>query len=180
MRRRSVAAAIAAGVGLVAGGGTALWRSRSSSQATETAAETTEPQDIWALQFEQLSGATLSMRALRGKPLLLNFWATWCVPCVTEMPMLDAFSRAQAAAGWQLLALAVDPREAVERFLVERQLELRVALAGSTGIDLSRSLGNRVGALPFTAVFDSRGTQVGQRLGALDEKQLAEWARTVS
>jgi thiol-disulfide isomerase/thioredoxin len=119
------------------------------------------------------------MAALRGKPLLLNFWATWCGPCVVEMPLLDRFARERGPAGWQVLALAIDQPDPVRRFVAERNLRLPVALAGPVGLELSRQLGNRNGGLPFTATFDSNGTKAVQHLGAVDARRLSEWAGSV-
>jgi len=110
-----------------------------------------------------------------GRPLVLNFWATWCGPCVTEMPLLDRFSKDRAASGWRVLALAIDKREQVQQFVTERSLGLLVALAGAEGIDLSRGLGNTLGALPFSVLFDSTGAPVARQLGALTPELLSQW-----
>jgi thiol-disulfide isomerase/thioredoxin len=161
----------AAALAVAAGAGTAIWR-------TQNAATLPPPPvvpDLWALTFERLDATPVAMASWRGRPLLLNFWATWCVPCVTEMPLLDRFAREHAASGWQVLALAIDQTEAVRRFLVERNISLAVALAGIDGLELSRALGNQQGALPFSAVFDSSGALVQHKLGAVSADLLSEW-----
>jgi len=103
MKRR---AWLAGGVALGAAGagvGFALWRGgRSDGDAAAAAAA------LWAMRFEQPGGGELSMASLRGQPLLLNFWATWCAPCVKEMPLLDQFHREHQAAGWRVVGLAID------------------------------------------------------------------------
>ena len=64
---------------------------------------------LWQQAFETPAGAPLDMAALRSRPLLVNFWATWCPPCVEELPMLDRFHRQQSAgSGWQVLGVAID------------------------------------------------------------------------
>jgi len=172
MNRRLV---VLAGAGLAAaaiGAGTA-WR-----QARRDAEDAGVPEvsiDLWGLEFQSLEGAPVKMSGWRGRPLLLNFWATWCGPCVVEMPLLDRFAREQPPTGWRVLALAVDQPDPVRRFIAERTLMLPVAIAGATGLDLSRHLGNSGGGLPFTAVFDSTGAAVERRLGLVSAALLAGW-----
>ena len=170
MNRRAAAIAAAATLAAIAGGGTAWWR---TSSAVDD--ETASPQDVWSLSFPTPGGIPLAMRELRGRPLLLNFWATWCAPCVSEMPLLDEFARERAASGWQVLALAIDGVDPVRRFLAERSLHLQVALAGAEGIELSRSLGNKLGGLPFSVAFDRGGQAFARNLGAVTPDLLAAW-----
>ena len=170
MKRRTWLIGAAATAGVVGGAGVAAWRQRSPGMSEATMAA-----DVWSLSFERLDGTQLAMRSLRGKPLLLNFWATWCAPCVTELPLLDAFSR-QHAGRWQVLGLAVDRPDPVRRFAAERALHLPIALAGMEGLDLSRGLGNKVGALPFSVAFDSGGRIAERKLGVLDAELLREWS----
>ena len=102
-------------------------------------------------------GGELALGSLRGRPLVLNFWATWCPPCVEEMPMLDRFQREQQRGGWQVVGLAVDSAAPVREFLARHPVGFPIGLAGMQGVELSRALGNTRGALPFSVVFDARG-----------------------
>lgn len=133
----------------------------------------------WHMSFDTPHGGTLAAQSLRGRPLLLNFWATWCPPCVDELPMLNTFYETQQARGWQILGLAVDQPSAVRTFLQKMPLKFPVGLAGLGGTDLSRSLGNLVGGLPFTVVFDAAGRIVQRRMGKLTAEDLRVWAAAV-
>ncbi len=170
MKRRGAGISLLAGVVAAAGGGTAWWRAHRTAAVDDPAAP-----DVWTQSFPRLDGSVLRMADLRGKPLVLNFWATWCGPCVKEMPLLAEFAKERQSAGWQVLALAIDGQDAVRRFVTERSLSVPVALAGAEGIDLSRALGNTLGALPFSVVFDSAGVAMARNLGAVSPEMLAKW-----
>ena len=161
-----VAAAAAAG-----GLGWAWWREQ---QAVDLAAQTG---GVWDLRFAQPGGGELVMQSLRGRPLVLNFWATWCPPCVKEMPDLDRFQRQFAAQGWQVVGLAIDSPTPVREFLARTPVSYRIGLAGLDGTGLSRRLGNEGGALPFTVVFNAAGRVVQRKLGEANLEQMQAWAK---
>ena len=109
--------------------------------------------------------------------MLLNFWATWCAPCVKEMPLLDQFHQVQRARGLSVVGLAVDSPTPVREFLSRRPMSFPIGLAGLDGVELARSLGNESGALPFSVLFGADGTVLTRKLGALHAEDLTEWAR---
>lgn len=153
----------------VAGVGWALWRFEPQS-VPESANHS-----LWSLQFETPSGKLLDMVKFKGKPLLLNFWATWCPPCIEELPMIDAFWREQAANGHQVVALAIDQPSAVVKFLDLKPLGFSVGLAGLEGTGLAKSLGNSAGGLPFTVFFKADGSIWRQKMGKLTPEDLSQW-----
>ena len=159
------AAAGAAGVGV------AWWRYQPKAVATDAEAV------FWASQFEGPNGEVVDLAAWRGKPLLVNFWATWCPPCVEELPLLNAFYSAHAARGWQVLGLAVDQPSAVRSFLQKLPLDFPVGMAGLAGTQLSRELGNPTGGLPYTVVMGADGTVLHRKIGKVSETDLAQWAQ---
>jgi thiol-disulfide isomerase/thioredoxin len=160
-----VAAAAAA-----AGLGGAWWRDQQAAAWAEHTG------GVWDLRFPQPGGGELVMQALRGRPLVLNFWATWCPPCVKEMPDLDRFQRQFAAQGWQVVGLAIDAPAPVREFLARSPVGYAIGLAGLDGTALSRRLGNQTGALPFTAVFNKAGRVVQRKLGEASLQQMQQWA----
>ena len=168
MKRR---AWLTGGVAALAAVGGVWWQTRASvPQALEGDAA------FWTMSFERPEGGQLTIDAFRGRPVLLNFWATWCPPCVKEMPMLSDFQRAQEAAQWQVIGIAVDSPTPVRQFLNRTPMSFPIGLAGMDGIELSRSLGNQGGQMPFTVVFDRSGRAVERKLGALQPEDLARWA----
>ncbi len=130
---------------------------------------------LWGMTFETPDGAHLSLSTFRGRPLLLNFWATWCPPCVDELPLLDSFYRENKVNGWQVVGLAVDRLEPVQAFLARQSLGFPMALAGMTGISLSKSMGNVGGGLPFTVALGGNGKMLDRKIGKISPQDLARW-----
>jgi thiol-disulfide isomerase/thioredoxin len=171
--RRTLITAGAAATAATLGVGAYLWQRRADPADAASA-------ELWALDFDTPGPQRLAMASLRGKPLVLNFWATWCPPCVREMPALDRFHREHSAKGWQVLGLAADNAEAVRKFLADAPVGFPIALAGFAGIELSRRLGNPSGGLPFTVVYGGDGEVLHRHVGETQYEQLAAWARGLS
>ena len=173
MDRRTLLTGAAAVTACVAGAGVAWWRLRPQDAQSPAVAA------FWASQFEGPDGRVVEMRSFLGRPLLLNFWATWCPPCVEELPLLNAFHARQQTRGWGVVGLAVDQPAAVRQFLGRLPLAFPVGVAGFAGTDISRGLGNLGGSLPFSVVFDRQGAVVHQKVGKVSEADLAQWADLV-
>jgi thiol-disulfide isomerase/thioredoxin len=168
-RRRLLYGAVAAAAGL-GGAALALWKYGGSQGGEQVAAS------LWARKFNTPAGAVLDLQGFRGRPLVINFWATWCPPCVEEMPLLDRFYRENSAKGWQVLGLAVDRQSAVRRFLLEHPVAFPIGMAEVDGSEFGQSLGNLSGGLPFTVVIAADGTVLQRKIGRLAPGDFQAWA----
>lgn len=170
--RRWLLGAVAASAAL-AGAGLA-WR---RAQTPEAPAATSPGDGFWSLQWDTPQGGRLSMESFRGRPLLVNFWATWCPPCVDELPLINEFYRQNKANDWQVLGLAVDKLAPVQAFLQKMPLDFPIGMAGLSGADLSRNLGNLAGGLPFSVVLGRDGLVLQRKMGRVNAADLAAWLR---
>lgn len=120
------------------------------------------------IAFEGPDGAKTSLADRKGTAMLVNFWATWCAPCLKELPSLAALAKARAGQDFEVVAIAADPRGrvAVETFLAKAD-----AKALGANLDADLRLATALGAgsgLPLTILYDRRGREVGRLRGAAD------------
>lgn len=168
-RRTAMYAGVAA-LAAVAGAGVAWRRQAVGDFAPEVL------NAFWAAEFDTPTGTALPMKGFKGRPLVINFWATWCTPCVEEMPLIDNFFRQNESKGWQVLGLAIDQPSRVRQFLTQFPVSYAIGLAGLTGTDLAKQLGNEVGGLPFTVVLDAQGQLIQRKVGKLTADEVKNWA----
>lgn len=174
MKRRGLVYGGVAGAAAAAGLALSLWPRRSM----ESAASGGDPA-FWGAQLDTPAGAPLALASFRGKPLLVNFWATWCPPCIEELPLIELFYQQNKARGWQVLAIAIDQPSAVRQWLQRSHLSFAVALGGLEGSEMSKRMGNANGGLPFSVVFSASGEIKARKLGQLSAADLTSWSGQV-
>ncbi|HBN52981.1 MAG TPA: TlpA family protein disulfide reductase [Stenotrophomonas sp.] len=111
-----------------------------------------------------------------GRPLLINVWASWCAPCIEEMPELARFAARHADDSPQVVGLALDTHEAVLDFLGNVPVYYPIVLETPGPADASVRLGNSQGLLPYSVLVDAQGRVVKQKLGPFKAGEIEEWA----
>lgn len=125
--------------------------------------------------FKDLDGQPRAMREWEGQLVVVNFWATWCAPCVEEMPDLQRVHSEYSARGVTVVGLGIDSPSALKRFRDEHKLALPLFAAGAAGSELGKTLGNASGSLPYTVLIDRKGRIVRARLGQIRPAELRSW-----
>lgn len=117
-----------------------------------------------------LDGETRSLGDWQDKVIVINFWATWCPPCVKEVPLFVEWQQQYGANGLQFVGIALDQTDPVRDFAADFEVNYPILLGEHEGIELSQQYGNRLGVLPFSAVVNPAGQIVWSHLGELTEQ----------
>lgn len=127
---------------------------------------------LLAVSLPDLAGEQQALGQWKGKLLVVNFWATWCAPCREEMPMFVEAQRTHGAKGLQFVGVAVDDAGKVRQFAESIGLNYPSLIGGYGAMELSRTLGNSLMALPFTVVVGRDGQIMLTHLGPMKREQL--------
>lgn len=120
------------------------------------------------------TGSTQKLSQWQGKILVVNFWATWCPPCVEEMPELVALQKEMATRNIQVIGIGIDSASNISEFSRKHNIDYPLYIAGTNGTELSKQLGNQVGALPYTVLIGTDGQVKKTYLGRLKFRQLRQ------
>lgn len=137
-----------------------------------TAPVTSVPEQLPPFIMQDTDGVTRNSSEWKGKVLIVNYWATWCPPCREEMPTLIEFQNQYAPQGVQVVGVAVDNLEQVKEFMDTYGINFPVVVGDDDAIQLAKKMGNRISALPYTAIFDRDGKTLYAQPGIVTKKSL--------
>jgi thiol-disulfide isomerase/thioredoxin len=196
MKNTSILASTVAVVAMLAvGAGAAYWLraggpTNGGAATAPTAAETTTAPEVvpvkpdavaalWRAPLTDVDGKPHGLDAYKGRVLVVNFWASWCGPCVREMPALAELSRQYAGKGVQFIGIGVDSEQNIQSFLRKVPVDYPIFVSGFGGADLARDFGNAAGGLPFTVVIDANGAVRSTKLGEIAPEELRHTLDTI-
>ncbi len=172
--RRSLLIALALSliaVGIVGFG--ALWAAREDgAQPSGRVGE--QLAQLPAFRLPGLDGEPIDSADWQGRVVVINYWATWCPPCRTEMPYFIEAHDKYGSLGLQVVGIAIDQPNLVQDFVDVYNIDFPVMIGGVEGMKLSEKMGNRFDSLPFTAIYDRDGNAVAAQAGAISREQLYE------
>jgi len=168
MKRRPLLIALGLGAAAALCGGALLaWRRTARSTQSDEAVDY-----LFSLTFEDADDARRPISAWRGKKLVVNFWATWCVPCVEEMPRLQELADELKASNVAVIGIGVDDADNIRKFRQQHAIRFDLLVAGFDGMDLARRLGNPQPVLPYTVLVSPDGRIEEQYSGPISLSEL--------
>lgn len=170
--RRSLLVAVGL-ITLIAGVAIGIWRIKPNPVSA--------PADwVFELSFPDPKGQPVQLSSVRGTDLtLVNFWATWCPPCIEEMPELSQFHSEMSSKGVKVVGLAVDSPSNVREFLTNKSFSYPLLITGGAGTELAKKMGNAIDALPYTVLIDEKNRIIKQKAGRIREEELKSWISEV-
>ena len=127
---------------------------------------------FFANPWQSPAGKLADTEKWRGKVLVVNFWASWCPPCVEEMPTLDKLQQEFKAKNVLFVGIGIDSPSNIREFLEKTPVSYPIVIGGLEGSNLSKQMGNSQGALPYTIVIDGQGKATSSKLGKISEEEL--------
>lgn len=128
-----------------------------------------------AYSLPNLEGQTTTLAKWHGKVVLLNFWASWCVPCLQEMPMLAKFQQEHAADGVQVVGIAMEQPQSAAAYLKHLPVDYPILVGIDADPVPTTIFGDTAGMLPYSVLIDRTGHIRATKLGPLDAATLGEW-----
>ncbi len=172
-RRGWLLLALASGA-LIAVGATLRARAPGASESNDGPAQRAA-REIYALTLDDADGRAQALAQWKGTVLVVNFWATWCTPCVAEMPDLDRLQQEYAGKNVAIVGIGTENQAKVRQFRDRMGLRLPLLAGGYDSLALARAFGDVQGVLPYTVLLSAQGVVLHSQTGALPPGQLRGW-----
>ncbi len=140
--------------------------------AVQSQAASTEA--FFATAFPGLDGQLQPIAQWKGKIIIVNFWATWCPPCLEEMPELSRLHSQYEDQGLMVLGISSDELDKIREFALQTPVSYPLLSGDLDAMSLSESLGNNKGILPYTAIIAPDGSIVKTYFGLVNQSLLEE------
>lgn len=165
---------------MVCAGALAFWRLPHLAGGGGHSADATAQIDpavatLFQSAFPDATGQAQKLDQWQGRWLVVNFWATWCGPCVAEMPELDQVQQKVGTGKVAIVGLGTEGLEKLRKFAPAQTLRFPLLAGGFDALGLARNLGDAQGVLPFTVLISPAGAIVHVQTGALKPGQLEQW-----
>jgi thiol-disulfide isomerase/thioredoxin len=128
--------------------------------------------ELLSAVFPDVQGQPRRLADWAGRPVVCNFWATWCAPCREEIPLLVALRDKYAARGVEIVGIGIDQLAKIVEFAAKFDVRYPLLVGDVRALDLMRGLGNRASALPYTVVLSRSGALAYQKLGQVHHGEL--------
>ena len=126
------------------------------------------------LQLPDIYGSQHSLNEWQGKIRIINFWATWCPPCLEEIPNFIELQEQYAEKNIQFIGVAIDNKESVTQYLTSKAINYPVLLAENEGLNLAKELGNTMNVVPYTVIVNQQGYVIKRHQGQISKEKLRE------
>ena len=127
---------------------------------------------FFANPWQTPDGKSVDTKEWRGKVLIVNFWASWCPPCVEEMPTLDKLQAEFKTQNVLFVGIGIDSPSNIRQFLEKTPVSYPIVIGGLEGSNISKQMGNAQGALPYTVIINTQGKATSSKLGKISEEEL--------
>ncbi|MFT5532748.1 MAG: thiol-disulfide isomerase/thioredoxin [Burkholderiaceae bacterium] len=165
--KRSTTVLLLAGVLFAGAGAWFGWH-----QMAPVAPQTTAVANLFSMTLPDLKEQPQPLAQWKGKTLLVNFWATWCAPCVEEMPELSALHTELAEKSFHVIGIGIDSPTSLREFSLKLPVSYPLYVGGMGGSELTRQFGNQAGGLPFSVLISSDGQVRKTYLGRLNMQEV--------
>ena len=130
--------------------------------------------ELLSAALPDLSGKVRTLREWQGRVVLANFWATWCAPCLEEMPLLSSFGSEMGPKGLQVVGIGIDQAAKISDFAGKHKITYPLLVGDAGTIGLMRKLGNSGGGLPFSCILGRDGALAHIKLGTFSRPELTQ------